>query len=240
MKAIFTGLILIIAGTVSGFSQELTVKYGEQIVNNDSLYLSGTPATELMEFKLSVTNNRNVAVSLKIRKTEIFIVEGTEASFCWGECYTPAVSVSPMAITIQPGATDTKSFIGDYRPFGMEGTSIVRFSFFQDSDPAIEKSVTVFFQIGGSGIDPLTLSPAITVWPNPASSVIHVSFPENAGNGGTMALLNLQGQCVKTSAIAPGSKETVLNTDELPAGLYLIRVADDRGLRYSGKVYISR
>ena len=240
MKAIFTGLILTILGVVSGISQELTVKHGEQIVNNDTIYLTGTLSTELIEVGLSVTNNRNVAVSLKIRKTEVFIVDGTEASFCWGECYTPAVMVSPMAIAIQPGATDTKSFLGDYRPFGIGGTSIVRFSFFDASDPSRETSVTVFFQVGGSGIEPATRNPlTITAYPNPANQFIRIGFSEDYGNCWMATLMNLEGQSMKSMTVAPGTRETVLRLDEYPAGLYLIRLTDDQGHRYNKKICIT-
>jgi hypothetical protein len=241
MKAIFTGLILTILTMFSGFSQELTIKYGEQVVNNDSIYLSGNKLTELLEFQLSITNNRDVAVSLKTRKTEIFTVDGTEVSFCWGECYTPAVFVSPMVITIQPGATDTKSFIGDCRPFGAEGTSIVKFSFFQPSEPAWEVGVTIFFQIGVSGINPSGLNPLmITASPNPADHFIRVSWPEDAGTGGGVTLMNLQGQTLITQIAVPGSKENVLSVASLPAGMYFISVIDDKGRRFSKKVCISR
>ena len=129
MKYIAIGFLVFVLNGLAGITQELVLKSGDLVVNNDTIYLTGTKSTELLEVRLSVTNNTESAVSLKLKKTEIFVIEGAETSFCWGECYTPAVFISPMIITIQPRGSDLNSFSGDYRPFGMEGTSMVRYTF---------------------------------------------------------------------------------------------------------------
>ena len=181
MKYIAIGFLVFVLNGLAGITQELVLKSGDLVVNNDTIYLTGTKSTELLEVRLSVTNNTESAVSLKLKNTEIFIVEGTETSFCWGECYTPAVFISPMIITIQPRGSDLNSFSGDYRPFGMEGTSIVRYTFFDPANTTFQQSVTVFYQIGGSGTNPTGISgQEVLIYPNPADQFIRI-FERNHG-----------------------------------------------------------
>lgn len=238
MKKFVVGLFSVFV-SLSAFPQDLVLKYGEQIVNNDTIYLNGTKSTELIEFRLSVTNNRSTSVALKLRKTEIFVVEGAECSFCWGECYTPAVNVSPMIITIQPGVTDRNSFIGDYRPFEMEGTSIVRYTFFNPADTSYQQSVTAFFQIGGSGLtqtDELNAAPV--VYPNPANLAIRIEFPEPAQQK-VLSLENINGRTVKSGILHAGQTQFNMPVSDLPPGYYFLKICSADGSRFVKKILVS-
>lgn len=240
MRYFLMGVLFFAVHSMTGFSQDLILKYGEVVVNNDSIYLTGDKATELMEIRLSVTNNRATAVSLKLRKTEIQLMEGAESSFCWGECYTPFVCVSPMAITIQPMGCDRNSFVGDYRPFGVEGTSIVRYTFFDPSDTTFQQSTTVFYQIGGSGMNQNSgFEEMVKVYPNPASDFLRISIPVAMQSDCAATLLNIQGQMVINEFVAAGRQEVSLNIAELPAGLYFLTLSDRKGARAAFKVSIS-
>ncbi len=241
MKNFTIGFMLLVIGAVAGFSQDLVLKYGELVVNNDSIWLSGTKTTELIEVKLTVTNNRSTAVSLKLRKTEIQLVEGTESSFCWGECYTPFVTVSPRAITIQSMFCDRNSFVGDYRPFGIEGTSIVKYTFFDPADTTFQQSTTVFYQIGGSGINQTAdLVKMARVYPNPASDYIRLDLTDKLQNSCTASLLNIQGQLVASEILPAGSQIYSLPVSAVPEGLYFLRITDEKGAVITRKVSIKR
>ncbi len=225
----------------SGFAQDLTLKYGETVVNGDSLYFTGTKSTELIEIRLSVTNNRANSVSLKVKKKEITLVEGAECSFCWGECYTPAVNVSPMAITVPPGATDRNSFVGDYRPFEMEGTSIVKYTFFDPADTTYQQSVTAFFQIGGSGIDSNPLSEQkVLLGPNPARENIRLFLPTGVSGSHTVSFVNAYGQVVMDEFFPAGTHEISLPVTRIPAGVYYVKIVGEKGPLPTGKILVTR
>lgn len=239
MRYFKVGLFLSVISAFSGFAQDLILKYNDVVVNNDSIYLSGTKATELIEISLSVTNNRTAAVSIKLRKTEIQLVEGTECSFCWGECYTPAVFVSPMAITILPGSTNRNSFVGDYRPFGMEGTSIVKYTFYSPADTSWQQSVTVFFQIGGSGVDSRDIEgTVISVFPNPADRFVRINFVDGQPVARTVNLVDIQGRLVISAKVPAGCNELIWPVEKLPSGLYFLQTRDETGYRSARKVAI--
>jgi hypothetical protein len=239
MRYFTVGLFFSVISSFSGFAQDLILKHNDVVVNNDSIYLSGTQSTELIEIKLSVTNNRSTAVSIKLKKTEIQLMEGTECSFCWGECYTPAVFVSPMAITIQPGATDRNSFVGDYRPFGIEGTTIVKYTFFSPADTSWQQSVTVFFQIGGSGVDSRDiLRPVIAVFPNPANRMIQIRFDDGQPVSRTVTLVDMQGRPVLSATLAAGCNTVDWPVEKLPSGIYFLQTRDENGYRSARKISI--
>ena len=240
MKYIAIGFVVVVLNGLAGFSQELILKSGDLVVNNDTIYLSGTKSTELLEVRLSVTNHSETAISLKLRKTEILMVEGAETSFCWGECYTPAVFISPMIITIQPGGCDLNSFVGDYRPFGMEGTSIVRYTFFDHANTTFQQSVTVFYQIGGSGTNPTGLSgQGVSVYPNPADQFIRISLSGRGPDSKTATLVNIQGKELISENITPGCQEIIWPVSGLPAGFYFLRILGGKGNQSTHKICIS-
>lgn len=226
MRYITVGLFFLFLSSLPGFSQDLILKSGDQVVNNDSIYFSGTKSTELIEIRLSITNNRETAVSLKLKKTEIQVVEGAENSFCWGECYIPAVFVSPMLITIEPKTTDRTSFIGDYRPFEMEGTSIVRYTFFDPADTAYQQSVTVFYQIGGSGLNQNgAFRQIVRVFPNPADQFLRISLSEEVPVAPIAVIVDVEGHSVTSENIPAGCREITWPVAELPSGLYFLRIS---------------
>ena len=239
MKYIAIGFLVFVLNGLAGITQELVLKSGDLVVNNDTIYLTGTKSTELLEVRLSVTNNTESAVSLKLKKTEIFIVEGTETSFCWGECYTPAVFISPMIITIQPRGSDLNSFIGDYRPFGLEGTSIVRYTFFDPANTTFQQSVTVFYQIGGSGTNPTGFSgQAVRVYPNPADQLIRISLSGEGSDSKTATLVNVQGKKLISENITAGRQDIIWPVSGLPSGFYFLRILDEKGSRSTYKICI--
>jgi len=233
------GLLMGLLGSGNGMAQDLILKNGEVVVNNDSIYLSGTKETELIELMLSVTNNRSTAVTLKLKKTEIFIVDGCESSFCWGECYAPFVMTSQMSITILSGATDRTSFVGDYRPYGLEGTSIVRYTFFNPADTSYQQSVTVFFQIGANGIEENDFTQPVLVYPNPADQFIRVTLPDQNSGIQEVSLVNINGQALIRRMVPVSAGEISLSTEEIPSGVYYLTIESLHRKRQVTRVLVS-
>ncbi len=240
MKISIVGFILMMVLITGGYSQDLVLKYSDTVVNNDTIYLTGTKSTPLIELRISVTNNRTAAVSLKLRKTEINVIEGAECSFCWGECYIPSVMVSLMQIAIAPGSTDVNSFVAEYRPFEMEGTSIVRYTFFDPSDFSLQHSFTVFYQIGGSGVPAEKLAnELITVGPNPANQSIRIFLPSEMSGPHKASLINISGQLVAEKKLAEGQHEITWPVAGIPAGFYFLTMKDEKRVVSTHKICIS-
>ncbi len=76
------------------------------------------------------------------------------------------------------------------------------------------------------GIDDGQRGDGIATYPNPASDVLHIEAGA-AYLGGAMRLLDLSGRQVRTGRL--GRSLSILNVDALPAGVYLLELADAQG-----------
>ncbi len=241
MKKVKLLIVWALFGAMPLFSQVLTLKSGERVVNNDTVRLYGTLSTELIEARLSVTNNRTTPVSLKIRKSEILLAEGAECSFCWGECYIPSVSLSPRAITIEPGSTDASSFIGEYRPYETEGTSVVKFTFFDPADTTFQQDVTVMFVIGASGLNDTGISQEpFRISQDIGGNFIRIEFLTDGQPGRSVSLLAPDGRQLVMRRIPAGTQTAELPVEDLPAGLYVIRIQEGSRAPVAKRVVIMR
>ncbi len=241
MKYLAVAIVLLVSSLMGVSAQDLVLTHGDKIVTNDTIHIRGPVTTEYFEAKISVTNNRESAVVMKVRKTEIQVPANGENSFCWGECYTPAVMLSPTAITIPAKATDRTSFIADYRPNGDVGASIVRYTFFSSTDENFQATVVIYWEIGAAGTGPLAATkPVIRVYPNPADQFITVTLSEHTTGTNTALMVNMQGQTVISEVFEAGEHQFTWQTRNLASGIYFLKVRDQAGLQSVQKVWIKR
>jgi hypothetical protein len=234
-------MVLLVSALIGGSAQDLVLTYGDRIVTNDTLHITGLVTTEYFEAKISVTDNRETAVVIKVRKTVIQCPARGENSFCWGECYTPAVNLSPSRITIPSKATDRTSFIADYRPNGDVGASIVRYTFFSSTEESFQASIFIVWEIGAAGTGPLVAAkPVIRVYPNPADQFMTVTLSEHTTGTNTALMVNMQGQTVISAVIDAGEHQFTWQTGNLASGIYFLKVRDQAGLQSVQKVWIKR
>jgi hypothetical protein len=64
----------------------------------------------------------------------------------------------------------------------------------------------------------------VKVYPNPASDYINISFAEPLDTKVNLFLLDAQGKLFKTEVIEPATTETQLNFQDLPSGVYLLKL----------------
>lgn len=64
----------------------------------------------------------------------------------------------------------------------------------------------------------------VTIFPNPASDNINISFEEPLDNEVKVYLLNSQGKLVKTDVIENATTETEMNLQDIPAGVYYLKL----------------
>ncbi len=238
LAALFSLLVLV---TLPLVAQDLSLKHGDRDVTGDTIRIQGPVTTDYFEARVEVTNNREVEVNLKVRKTEIQSTENGENSFCWGECYTPWVTVSQQVIRIAAKATDRSSFIADYRPNGDAGTSIVRYTFFDTANDTIKSEVVILWEIGTSGLEEQKAGKQdIRIYPNPADQFMTLII-KNLGYGPFYAeLINVQGRTIMQEMIPAGVNQVKWNTSAIQGGLYFLKAGNDQGMQSVTKVYINR
>ena len=198
MKRILYLITTVIVSTMFVNAQSISLKFGEEVVDNDTVYITGEPGDDLLEWHLQVKNLTDKDIDVKVRKNEIVLLENTVNTFCWGSCFMPSVYVSPSPITIRASSTDYNSFAGDYEPSGMEGTSVISYTFFNTSDEKDSVMVTAFYQAGTSRINGIKMDePEVSVYPNPAAEFLNVDFNVIPAQPVSIRIYDLKGRTLR-------------------------------------------
>jgi hypothetical protein len=104
-----------------------------QIVNPVKI-VSGNASEPLLAIGLTIKNISQSEKSVKVERTVISELTGSENNMCWGvECYSPMVDETPGAQNIAAGATNS-TFKADYYHYGNLGISKLKYCFFVDGN----------------------------------------------------------------------------------------------------------
>ena len=113
-----------------------------ELLNPPSV-VTGPASNVLLEALLGVKNISSSAKSIKVTRTVISEVTGSENNVCWGPtCYPPFVNTTATSVNIASDETNT-TFKGDYKPNGLTGSSIIKYCFFDENNPTDEKCTTI-------------------------------------------------------------------------------------------------
>lgn len=90
---------------------------------------------------------------------------------------------------------------------------------------------TLVINVGQMGFNPATYANNITIYPNPASTQVNISFNTIADlNGGTIKIINALGQQVATTPITTtGTNTTMTLSTWGGAGLYFVQIVNPQG-----------
>jgi hypothetical protein len=101
--------------------------------------------------------------------------------------------------------------------------------FTSGSEQSVPYALLKFFSLkdfsSSSPTSSVSVSVSVSVSPNPAVSEVSVSSPKAMTS---LALFNLQGQ--ELLQLVPQSQEAVFSVAALPAGVYLLQVADESAI----------
>lgn len=95
----------------------------------------------------------------------------------------------------------------------------------------------IFTSLGGTN----DLSIGVEAWPVPARTTVHVNYAVAGGLRVKLRLVDLNGKVVREMeehTAQPGIQRATLDVQDLPAGLYLLNVSDDRGQRGTCRVVV--
>lgn len=133
---------------IGGQAQSLVLYNGDTALGNGAeIVVSGAPNVSPTEISLIVKNNSASSLDVKVRRTDLALLDDTYASFCWGaNCFSPFTIVSPEPQTIAPGGSND-TFRGDYIHNGKSGISRVQYSFFDERNLADSTWIIVLFDV---------------------------------------------------------------------------------------------
>lgn len=84
-----------------------------------------------------------------------------------------------------------------------------------------------------AGLTDLSSAQGIALFPNPTDKELHLSFTATSGNSLNIALVDVFGKTIQatTYVTQEGANEVMLNTTELAAGTYIVRIGDTEGTK---------
>lgn len=191
-------------------------------------------------FNVSVTNNTHNLMNVKVLRTNVEIVDGTENTFCWVTCYPPDVDESPEGIRIDPGAS-VDNFTGDFIANESIGTSIVKYKFFDDDNPDTFSEVVVKYwsspqAIGEEIANNISFSNA---YPNPAINTFNIDYNFDTNiNNASLKIVNLLGSVVKEVEIDQNSNKLSMDISNLDSGVYFYSIVVNNEVFQTKKLVI--
>ena len=228
-KSLLFLLLTAMVGVLS--AQSLRFELNGEALENNAIVLcdSLTPWGEMIQ-EMEIRNLTDATLEVIVEKEEIQLVEGSQNSFCWGMCYTPAVVVSPVALPILPNSVNDPleaglsfhhnidpNYSGDPSQF-LNGTSIVKYYAYPSDNAEDRICVEVWFAYNAEEVSEHQAFVG-RAYPNPASST--VSFDVKSTGTLEAVLYNLLGQEVARQTVN-GMSQGKLSFDvaDLQAGVY--------------------
>jgi len=240
MKRILFTLLFACAFLLSG-AQSLQLYWpGGTLINNQDIELWCDDTTT--NFPLYVANTSSTDVNVWVRKTYLSMITGSHNYYCWGQCQPEENMISSVPVLIPATTTDSMNFIGHYTPHGNPGTSVIRYTFFNDINPMDSFCVNVVFHgMTGVGMNeddtPVFVS---DVFPNPARDHFNLRFikPSNAAQAFCLQLYNSSGILVKLQPMNRLLDIQHINIIGLAPGVYFCVVMSDNQIYSRQKLVI--
>jgi hypothetical protein len=231
MKKLYIVFCLLIASYTS-HSQSLSAT---------NVFVTGDPAF-FLEGHATINNISGSSKDVYVQRTVNNLATGHNSYFCWVQCYTAQVSVSPDFITLAPGA-NTDVFRGDLETNSEPGNSNVTYCFYNANNTA--DSVCVEFNyVGPVGLNDLTSGKNYIskAYPNPAIGGT-TNFYVNLAKGVKSAKLkffNLLGTEVKEISVIDGKNPVKVNVSDLKSGIYFYSLWVDGKSTVTSKLMVSK
>lgn len=206
-------------------------------INAQDLYLSwegetlgetitvwGEPTANEIEFHAIVHNNTGSAINVKVRRSQIEMVDNTQSQIYWGALLAPGVDESPNYKLILPGEeTETNDFFGRYNPNAKIGSSTVEYMFFNKDNEDQNVKITVKYWASPEGIaeEAMKGGSMSDIYPNPANQTVNLDYQLTSSvKTAHVKIVNLLGAVVQESIIDLGRTHLTMDISKLETGVY--------------------
>ncbi len=240
-------LFAIIFGFIysAAFCQSLELYHnGTLLSNGEDVVFLENPSEFLITAHIGFKNISTASLPVKVKMHEVDVIAGTTHYFCFGgSCYPPGTVESPGAYTLAAGELSENQFYADYMPNGIQGTSKVKYTLFNENNVNDSVCVVVNFISGFLGVTENLLNQIrfSGAYPNPAN--ISTSFNYQLPAGISMARLeihNLLGSVVREAVITDSRGKLTIPLAGLQEGMYFYTLRAENKSVATGKLIIRR
>lgn len=239
IKYIFATLLAVTIAHSANAQNIIVRDSNGMIVNGDTVEVSPTltqkPPYTNIQTKLYAQNNTGSTIDLGAKKAEITPDADADHGICFYKyCYPTSVYVAPDVVQLFPAAIDS-SFKGTYLYLESNHTAgkyLVAYTFFNSNNPADSAIVYVLYNTNplATGIAATTLQNNISIYPNPANDVVHLSAATDIN--GTLTITNSTGVAVYKQTLT-NNRTASIAISNWAAGVYHYNL-EGKGERVAG------
>jgi hypothetical protein len=219
MRKIFL-FLLAMGVSLYGTSQSLVLVFnGLEHADGDTLTLDSVdPDLGFMKAVIGVKNKGEAGIDVKVKKTSVSVLSGSQNLFCWGTyCYTANTSESQYPVTI-PAKSINLSFYAEYVPTqASAGKSVIEYKFYDIMNAGNSAKVIVKYMEGKTNIIDFQSVEYFNVFGN-KTGTIQISY--NILAGSQIAIHNLSGQILGEFPLTMGNSSVILPF-RFEKGMYL-------------------
>ena len=220
-KSLFTLVLLLLAGFVS--AQSLQFEWDGHVYGAGDVIECTNDEYGIGEYiqHMQLRNLTSDSIHVMVEKEIIEDLEGTMNFFCWGNCFSPDIFVSPNPVTIEAISVTGEGALSFHVSFdeSVFGRVKMRYYAYAEDSPAERISIDVVFNKSGEGVadhsHTMTMGKA---YPNPASSLVHFDYSFNGKL--TAVVYNLLGQEVLRQDLNANDGQMTLSVADLQEGIY--------------------
>ncbi len=191
---------------------------------------------------IKVLNFQDETVEVKVKK---FIsagdtIAGTENYFWWDKQYDPDTYESDL-LTIG-GLKTNYDFKGVYDPNDNEGTSTIRYEFYDVEDDENKAFINIEYVAEPSIVDKnIHFGRVSHAYPNPSGNQVNFDYDlSDRVISASIIINNLLGSKIKEIEIVEESGTLTINTGNFPEGLYLYSVVINGKIEVTRKLVVRR
>lgn len=233
MKKIIAILVIALCASFAS-AQSVQLFYNGQPLNNeDTIYMATSVGNQSQVF-VGYANVSSQDVFLRVKRRDVTFVPGDELTFCvGGTCVEQQSGEFELAAgaTVDAEDVDNGSFHADYTCHS-QGTSIVKFTFFNTDDPSDEVNFYVYASTS-LGVPQHVAAVQASAYPNPATTFVNIRYKVENPQGANLVIRNILGGEVYRQAVQ-GEGRVEVSTSDLAPGIYVY------GIEEKGKMLVTK
>ena len=225
MKTITLTLGLILIALSALQSQNIILSHdGNQLSNNETISVFGSPDINDMVIELEVSNNTTANVEISCIRYELDTIPNSNLYMCWANC-----TVLPFGGTVNMSPGETTDVFGAHcKPNGGVGIERNLYTFYNENNPNDSISFIALYNTSSVGLNSITKSFQHKAYPNPSYGNLKISYHINDEIENTsIHVFDLQSRLVYHQELT--NKEGILEID-LPQGSYFYHFAGNSGV----------
>lgn len=193
----------------------LTVSYNGNDVTDQTINLK---IDETMYLPISNNGSSNMNVTIDV--TAVTVPHKAPAmNVCWEACYPISGPQSVGTRTINAGENSGTNFDVFYSSDGNTNPANITFHIYEDGNSA--DYITLTLDTETVGVNDISQTGDITIYPNPANDYFSIKLPDNIKNP-ELKISNILGKTVLKTSI--NNSKTNVNIKDLPSGIYFVSV----------------